>query len=260
MAPRTVRSAYGCLASLFQAAVMQELIQFSPCVLRTRRRELPAVRDKDPAWRDTAIFTPEEVRLLVLDERVPLDRRVFHALMFLGCARFGEAAFLRWKHYRPDLRFRPLGCLHILGSYNSRLKRERETKAQRPRKVPVVPLLARLLAEWKLSGWPLTYGRPLGPEDLIVPDGEPTEHRDASNSLKRFKTDLERLGLRDRRQHDARRTWLSMVLAAGANETHAKWVAHGPPPTVLADYTTLPWATLCRVVEGLGSVKATATI
>jgi hypothetical protein len=42
-------------------------------------------------------------------------------------------------------------------------------------------------------------------------------------------------GLRLRRQHDARRTWLSMVLAAGANETHAKWIAHGPPPTVLAD-------------------------
>ncbi len=204
------------------------------------------------------MFTPDEVGALVLDGRVPLDRRVFHALMFLGCARFGEAAYLRWKHYRPDLE--PLGCLHILGSYNSRLKRERETKAQRPRRVPVVPLLARLLAEWKLSGWASSYGRPPGPEDLIVPDGGPAEHRDASNSLKRFKTDLKALGLRDRRQHDARRTWLSMVLAAGANETHAKWVAHGPPPTVLADYTTLPWATLCRVVEGLGSVRSAATI
>lgn len=256
LAPRTVRSAYGTVSFMFQAAVMEELIHSSPCVLRPRRRELPAVRDKDPGWRDTAVFTAEEVGLLVLDGRVPLDRRVFYALMFLGCARFGEASFLRWKHYRPDLE--SLGCVHILGSYNSSLKRERETKAQRPRRVPVVPLLARLLAEWKLSGWPATYGRPPGPEDLIAPDADPGEHRDASNSLKRFKIDLRVLGLRYRRQHDARRTWLSMVLAAGASETHAKWVAHGPPPTVLADYTTLPWATLCRVVEGLVPVRSTA--
>jgi hypothetical protein len=25
--------------------------------------------------------------------------------------------------------------------------------------------------------------------------------------------------------------------------------AHGPPPTVLGSYTTMPWVTLCKVVE-----------
>lgn len=42
-----------------------------------------------------------------------------------------------------------------------------------------------------------------------------------------------------------------MVLAAGANETHAKWIAHGPPPIVLGAYMSMPWATLSAVVEGL---------
>lgn len=253
LAPRTVRGAYGVVSSMFHEAVMQEVVRASPCVLRGR--ELPTIRDKDPEWRDTAVFTAEEVTQLVLEESIPLDRRVLYAIMFLGCTRFGEAAFLRWKHYRPDME--PLGCLHIVGTYNSKLKREKETKAQRPRRVPVAPLLARLLAEWKLSGWAADHGRAPTPEDLIVPSRRgPTEYRKVMNSLKRLKLDLKRLGLRERRQHDARRTWLSTVLAAGANETHAKWIAHGPPPTVLGSYTTMPWATLCRVVEGLETIGA----
>jgi hypothetical protein len=38
------------------------------------------------------------------------------------------------------------------------------------------------------------------------------------------------------------------------NETQAKWIARGPPPTVLGSYTTMPWAKLCKVVEGLASI------
>jgi hypothetical protein len=53
-------------------------------------------------------------------------------------------------------------------------------------------------------------------------------------------------------------TGLSWVLDAGANETHAKWIAHGPPPTVLGSYTTMPWATLCKVVEALESIGSKA--
>jgi hypothetical protein len=69
--------------------------------------------------------------------------------------------------------------------------------------------------------------------------------------LKKFKKDSKRVGIRERRQHDSRRTWLSTVLAAGANETHAKWIAHGPPPTVLGAYMSMPWETLCAVVAVL---------
>ena len=69
--------------------------------------------------------------------------------------------------------------------------------------------------------------------------------------LKKFHDDCARVGLRARRQHDSRRTWLSVVLAAGANETHAKWIAHGPPPTVLGAYMSMPWEALCAVVAGL---------
>lgn len=38
-----------------------------------------------------------------------------------------------------------------------------------PREMPVHPTLARVLAEWKLSGFERFTGCPPRPEDLIVP-------------------------------------------------------------------------------------------
>src|SRR5258708_4816377 len=260
LAPKTIRNAYAACCALFHGAVMEELVRATPCVLKGR--ELPAPRDKVPGWRDSAVFTREEIEQLVLDDRLPPDRRVVYPLAFLGCTRLGETSAVRWQNYDPGQK--PLGCLQVLRSYNTRHKLEKGTKQERPRRVPVTPLLARILAQWKLSGWELAFGRRPNPEDLIIPSRKLT-NRSANHMLKKFHQDLARLksdkqpeGLRLRRQHDARRTWLSMVLAAGANETHAKWIAHGPPPTVLADYTTMPWEPLCRVTDGLRSAVAKA--
>jgi hypothetical protein len=53
------------------------------------------------------------------------------------------------------------------------------------REVPVHKLLARLLAEWKLRGWPELMGWKPGPDDLIVPSRE-GRHRNVNHTLKRF--------------------------------------------------------------------------
>lgn len=253
LAPKTIRNVYGVLQAMCTDAVIDGVLPASPCVLRAQH--MPAVRDKDPGWRDTAIFTLAEVLQIVSDERIPQDRRVFYALLFLGCTRFGEAAELRWSDY--DATAKPRGKLRVLRSWNTRLGEVKGTKAERPRHVPVVKLLAAVLAEWKLSGWRAQFKRKPEPGDLIVPSRLGVQ-RSANHMLRKFHADLARLksdalpeGLRLRRQHDARRTWYSSVLAAGANETHAKWTAWGPPPTLWADYTSLPWPTLCAVVDGL---------
>jgi len=106
-----------------------------------------------------------------------------------------------------------------------------------------------------MHGWPAMFGRKPEPDDLIVPSRGQGErlpsNRSASHMLKKFHQDCARAGIPERRQHDSRRTWLSTVLAAGANETHAKWIAHGPRPTVLGGYLSMPWSTLCAVVAGL---------
>lgn len=247
LAARTIRNVYSVLRAMFRDALIEEVVESTPCVLADAH--LPSAKDKDPEWRDTAVFHLGEVSTLIYDERIPYDRRVCYALYFLGCTRFGEASAARFRHYEPDLE--PLGLLRIARSYSTRLKVEKDTKAERPRKVPVTAQLATILARWRLEGWPALFdGKRPGPDDLIVPSRN-GKNRSASHMLKKFHQDCARVGIPLRRQHDSRRTWLSTVLAAGANETHAKWIAHGPPPTVLGAYMSMPWSTLCAVVEGL---------
>jgi len=66
--------------------------------------------------------------------------------------------------------------------------------------------------------------------------------------LRRSKEDCTRLTLRERRNHDARRTMISLARAGGASKDLLEWVTHGPPGDVIDGYTTLPWETLCQQV------------
>jgi integrase len=118
--------------------------------------------DKDPEWRPTAIYTREELELLISDERVPLDRRVMYALEGVGALRHGEAAGLRIRHYDPTCK--PLGKLTIATSYD-----KGRTKTKVPRYMPVHPTLAILLDHWLAVGWPSMMGRKPTPDDVLVP-------------------------------------------------------------------------------------------
>jgi hypothetical protein len=53
-------------------------------------------------------------------------------------------------------------------SYSTRVG-EKTTKTDAVKHVPVHPMLAAMLAEWKLGGWAEMMGRAPGPDDLIVP-------------------------------------------------------------------------------------------
>jgi hypothetical protein len=66
--------------------------------------------------------------------------------------------------------------------------------------------------------------------------------------LRRSREDCKLLGLRERRNHDARRTMISIARAGGATKDLLEWVTHGPPGDVIDGYTTLPWETLCHQV------------
>ena len=66
--------------------------------------------------------------------------------------------------------------------------------------------------------------------------------------LRRFHEDLKDVGLRKRRQHDARRTFISIARADGARPDILRWATHGPTGDIVDDYTTLPWPALCEEV------------
>jgi integrase len=246
LAPRTVRNIYFQAHAMFGKAIRKGHLTINPCNLD--EDDLPAKMDKDPEWRATAIYARSEVVQIISDERIPKDRRMLDALLFLAGIRFGEAAALRWHHY--DGNAEPLGRLTIAKSYNTKLKIEKSVKTKVPRAVPVHPALAALLAEWRLGGWSQLMGREPRADDLIVPS-RLGNNRSANHMLKKFHEDLERLGLRVRRQHDLRRTFISLCLGDGASKDIRRWITHAPEGDVVDDYTTLVWQPLCREVAKL---------
>src|SRR5579859_7454444 len=185
LAPRTVRHVYGSLHTMFHDAVVEEIIVTNPCILK--RGELPRSIDKDPTWRAGAIFTRAELHRLILDSTVPPDRRIMYALLGVTGVRFGEASALRWRAY--DSAIEPLGRLLVVSSWATKIRREKPTKTEQPRSIPVHPVLANLLGRWKSEGWRQMMGRDAGPDDLIVPSRRGL-HRSRHHALEKFRDDL----------------------------------------------------------------------
>lgn len=245
LAPRTVHHCYGIFRQLCRDAVIDEVIVATPCVLPPGT--LPTKRDKVPGWRATAIYTRDEVEALISDERIDWDRRVFYALEFFLGVRHGEASGRRWRDYDPAAN--PLGRMWIATQYD-----DQPLKAGTPREVPVHPTLAAILAEWKLEGFPMFFGRSPKPDDFIVPEasdqhGRRGQHRIDNTSYERMQRDLRALGFRPRRQHDARRTLISLGRADGCNPDILRACTHGSSREVFDDYTTWPWEAKCREIE-----------
>lgn len=260
MAPRSVHHVYGIVRGVFRRAMEQELIDSTPCTLRTTKTELPPKEDVDPAWRDGAVYQHEEVEQLISDERIPKYRRVLYAVMFLTGVRIGEAVSCRWRDYDPKTE--PLGHLTVGSSWSTRYKVLGKTKTRKIKHAPVHPTLAAMLADWKLSGWAKDQGRQPTPEDLIVPSPGRGKWRvkkggflSTSSSLKRMKEDLALLGLRDRGQHDGRRTFMTLGSVDGAEDRWLHFVAYGAPnlgsPDMVVRYRIQHWPTICANVAKL---------
>lgn len=140
--------------------------------------------------------------------------------------RPGEAAALRWRHYDPTVT--PLGEILVVKSYNMRGNVEKMTKTDAVKHIPVHPVQAAMLAQWKLEGWPEMMGRGPGPDDLIVPlppdaarrrrarHGEPHRSNDYSGTRWRDK-DLRALGWWHRRHYDMRATFITRAIEDGAD-------------------------------------------
>lgn len=256
LAPRTIRLVYAITKVMLDDAAADGLILASPATLKQRRDELPERADASPRWRRTAIFARDEVERLISDERIPEQRRVLYALVFLGGLRISEATARQWRDL--DAQAEPLGRLLVETQADDEADdNERETKTGAVREVPVHPVLARILARWRLRTYEILYGwKPEG-ERLIVPNlargttppGGPIDRRNAYTNLQR---DLVRIGLRRRRTHDLRRTFITLVLADGASDYLTRWITHTPPERSAFDtYNSPPWEALCAQVAKL---------
>jgi hypothetical protein len=242
IAPKTIREVSGILHTMFNSAVVEELIPSNPVVYE--RGVLPKKMDKDPNWRHQAIYTRPEIEQLISDERIPEDRRVLYALKFFT-GRHTEVALSTWERY--DAQTQPLGTLQLV-----------DTKSGIPRAVPVHATLAKILARWKLGGWQRTYGRAPRADDLIVRTRRGGKRYTANAAQKQLLIDLELIGLRvkastrNRRGHDLRRTLITLARSDGAIDSLLRWITHGPKPNEILDvYSSPPWEALCTEMAKL---------
>jgi integrase len=248
LAPRTIHHVYADLHVMFDEAVRDEILTANPCVLK--RGELPSKVDKDPEWRTLATYTQREVEQLVSDVRLPVERRVLNALKALAGLRHGEAAGVRWRHY--DLTLEPLGRLVIATSYDTG-----RTKTEVTRRVPVHPLLAQILASWRVSHWQRIYGRAPTADDLIVPTRAMSPIAE-TKAAAAFKEDLSTLGLRvdagkhrARGGHDLRAWFITTCQEHGAHRDLLRVVTHTAKGDVVSGYTRATWGALCGEVGKL---------
>lgn len=258
LANRTVRNVYSVLAAALRDAAFKGKIATSPCILDDR--QLGPIIDKDPEWRDGAVFTREEAEHLLADTRIPLDRRIVYALGLLAGLRPGEGAALRWRHY---LEREHLGCLVVALAYSTSRSETKRTKTESVRHVPVHPSLAAMLAEWEATGWEQMMGRPPAPDDLIVP--LPPDVKRTKRTGERFRgwdytgkkwreKDLPMLGWRGRSVYDTKSTFITLAIEDGADPdiirdrvTHTK-----AKRDAFSGYDRGPhWAATCREVAKL---------
>jgi integrase len=255
LAPRTIRHVYMCMHNVFETAVVEEIIGSNPCRAKAVKDALPRKVDADPEWRPQATFITREVEELISSSLIPVERRVQYALKAIAGLRHGEVAALMWRHLDPVAE--PLARLHVVRAYNSRLARVKSTKTEESRKVPVHPVLAKILAAWKLSHWERIYGRAPKDDDYVVPTRtmRPVAAKDAGDAMKR---DLRALGLRveagenrDRGGHDLRAWYKTQAIEDGADSLIVRQTTHAPPRDVNAGYERFSWAAICREVGKL---------
>src|SRR6185436_14711925 len=88
------------------------------------------------------------------------------------------------------------------------------------------------------------------PDDLIIPTRSLTV-RTSDNSLRALHGDLENLGLRARRDHDLRRTFVTLARADGGRADVLRPLTHPGERDVIGLYTTFPWPVTCAELAKL---------
>jgi hypothetical protein len=167
---------------------------------------------------------------------------------------------MRVGDYNPTVR--PLGRLTYSKSFSQRRHVEKETKTGVTKQSPAHPVLAAILDEWIARGWARLMGRAPDPSDLMFPRGPlPTEklgiYRDHTMEGDWRERHCTTLGLRTRRLHDARRSFISLSQDDGADPSVIRRITHPGEGDVFSSYTTYSWARMCAEVAKL-NIRAPA--
>lgn len=251
LAGRTLRNIHATLRTILLEAAEDELIVHVPPPLTARRDHLPPPVDKDPKWRDTAVFTRDEIGKLLALDAVETQYRVMYATYWLTGSRFREILPVRLRDY--DRARKPLPSLTIPAA------KTRRDKGPAYRVLPVHQELRTWLDWWVSEGYAVLHGGPPTDDAFLFPTlskrrqkrGEALcSHGEVFKRWQRWH--LPQAGLRHRRLHDARRTFISIARSSGADKDLVRAITHKVSADKIMDaYTTWEWDALCREIGKL---------
>jgi integrase len=166
------------------------------------------------------VFSTEEIMALIRAASSEEDGAIYLTAAFTGLRR-GELVALRWRNV--DF---PRRHIRVTASYTERsLSTPKSGKA---RSVPMAPQVAEALAR-------LNHRDHHTAEDDLVFPGIAGEYLDASALYRRYKTALQRAGLRDLRFHDLRHTFGTQVIGNPAVSILQlkEWMGHADIDTTM---------------------------
>jgi integrase len=233
---KTAANIYGVVRTCVRDARMLELVtQGDVCLIpRDRFEHVPRVR---------GTYSREEI-VALCSRATPMAARMWAAIAFFTGARQGEVCGLRWADW--DESALPLGCLTIERQYDGQPLKTAKRLGQRARRVPVHPILASLLRQWR-SDFEIVHKRPPRADDPLVPNKK-LQHQTSSASYKGWRRACKELGVESRTVHATRHTFVSFCRRGGALSDRLERITHNAKGTVIDQYTHYDWVPLCDVV------------
>ena len=240
----SVHNLRGTLSAIYEDGRFRELCDENPCA--RLKGKLPSKRKQH-----RPCYSVEEAVQLFTDERIPEAWRVFYALAGLAGLRMGEVAGLTWKDY--DRNAPVLGSLSVHCQYDDRRLKTATGDDDKERTVPVHPVLASVLAQWKLSGFAHVYGRPPTADDRIVPDARNMGALTVGVVSKRAPRDCAAIGIENKGMHGLRRFFITYTRAGGARSDVLERITHNARGGIIDVYTNADamWFALCETVQCL---------
>jgi integrase len=146
--------------------------------------------------------------------------------------------------------------LHSLTVHAAKVSRHKAVG--QVRHVPVVPELQAWLDWWLDEEYEVLFGNAPRPDDVLFPTVSPRRNRGLATCSHGEiawwwrEHDLPAAGLRHRRIHDSRRTFISLLRSALARDEIVRKITHwNTADEVLDAYTEWEWDAFCREVQSL---------
>ena len=228
MAPKYVANVWGMLRTLGRDAVVDEAIAANPFVLPKGTISKRPVKERTPYERD------EVMAFFAGKPELTTRMRAFAGLLFLTGLRIGEVCGLVWGDVSG-------GAITVARQYDGQA-----LKTDRPRIVPLHPMLRELLDEWRAM-WRLEHLRAPEADDPILG----RIHITHSSAYKLWLKCCVAAEVKNRSAHSTRHTFITMARMAGAPKEVVERITHNARGDIVDRYTHRIWEPMVLAVENI---------